>query len=556
MKAKDENTVKHSSILQKIVYGIVVPLIVILGITGVILNYRITNEVEEMQGNRLQTETDTAIELMEGYFKSYFSMLETMAALPVVQSVLQESSQKGGFFKESPYYGEIIEMLIEIQKLDPEAIQSLYIADFTTGQYLRWDERMPEAGWDITTRPYYQLVNEAQRTIVTPIFQNVAGVTVVSVSTPVFDSDGGQIIGIVNIDLGLDSLVDSMNDITVGNDGYLILFDSDNDIVSAKAEELVLKNVIEVGFSDDLVRKVVAQEAGNVMFQYQQVSYCGNIDFVDNLEGWCVLGIMPEEEYHGPAAAITTVVIVCFAACILMLTALCMMVGRRIIQPVKELSWVVGELAKGNLDVACTLSGDDELGYLAEGVRSLVDSLQTYILQVDGSYNMMEYLAYTDELTGIGNRMAFSEKLKEYEQTENIACVVADVNNLKLCNDKYGHSEGDKVIRDAAEIICKAFKGMGSCYRIGGDEFCILIPGAGKKEIHNALERVDVLVKEKNQERELPLSVAFGYAVREGLDESAEELFKRSDAMMYRKKCRMKQNNYGEKKPEQPSDKR
>lgn len=80
----------------------------------------------------------------------------------------------------------------------------------------------------------------------------------------------------------------------------------------------------------------------------------------------------------------------------------------------------------------------------------------------------LEKIAYLDSLTGLENRAAFTKELLSYAGNERGACVVADVNNLKLCNDRYGHLEGDKIISDAAECMFNAFKNLGKCYRIGG----------------------------------------------------------------------------------------
>lgn len=152
----------------------------------------------------------------------------------------------------------------------------------------------------------------------------------------------------------------------------------------------------------------------------------------------------------------------------------------------------------------------------------------------------LEKIAYLDSLTGLENRAAFTKELLSYAGNERAACVVADVNNLKLCNDRYGHLEGDKIISDAAECMFNAFKNLGKCYRIGGDEFCVLIADADREEIFAALGKLEELVNIKNTHRVMPLSIACGYAVRESSEESMEHLFNRSDEMMYDVKYRMK----------------
>lgn len=152
----------------------------------------------------------------------------------------------------------------------------------------------------------------------------------------------------------------------------------------------------------------------------------------------------------------------------------------------------------------------------------------------------LELLAYSDALTGLGNRMAFRKAISQFDVYGNAACIVADVNNLKLCNDRYGHQEGDKIIIDAADCIRMAFDGFGTCYRIGGDEFCVLIPEGKKEKLLEALDSVHLLIEEKNKYRAMNLSVAFGYAFRDSNSETTEHLFNRSDEMMYDVKYKMK----------------
>lgn len=151
----------------------------------------------------------------------------------------------------------------------------------------------------------------------------------------------------------------------------------------------------------------------------------------------------------------------------------------------------------------------------------------------------LEHMAYVDALTELGNRAAFSDELEICEGNPKVACVVLDVNNLKLCNDRYGHHEGDKIISDAAECIENAFGQLGKCFRIGGDEFSVLIQDKRQEEILEAIENLHQYIEEKNHHRIMPLSIACGYALRED-KESMEHLFNRADEMMYDVKFRMK----------------
>ena len=149
-------------------------------------------------------------------------------------------------------------------------------------------------------------------------------------------------------------------------------------------------------------------------------------------------------------------------------------------------------------------------------------------------------MAFTDALTGIGNRAAFAREMTAFAENGKAACVIADVNNLKVGNDRYGHEEGDQLIRDSAECIREVFDKSGVCYRIGGDEFCILIKEGDSAQIVDCIQQLEQLTAERNRSRKMPLTIACGYAIRESIQETMEEVFNRADEMMYDVKFRMK----------------
>lgn len=190
-------------------------------------------------------------------------------------------------------------------------------------------------------------------------------------------------------------------------------------------------------------------------------------------------------------------------------------------------------------DIGRRIVGDSGKEVIISIISDVTQKVQER-LEEQNMQQKMKVLAYTDALTGLGNRTKFNEKLQQCTQAEIFACIVADINNLKFCNEKYGHSEGDAMIVDVAQAIEAVYKNLGDCYRIGGDEFCVLIPQSEKEEILRTLEQVKAYMEVQNREREIPLSVAFGYAIQESAEERVKELFNRSAEMMHDVKCRMK----------------
>lgn len=152
-------------------------------------------------------------------------------------------------------------------------------------------------------------------------------------------------------------------------------------------------------------------------------------------------------------------------------------------------------------------------------------------------------LAVLDMLTGLSNRNAYISDIDGIKDYTDIMIVTFDLNNLKKCNDNRGHKEGDKYLLSAANMIREVFGLYGNCYRIGGDEFCVLIKGASNCPIKELLDKLEQKMLERNRNAELfPMYISYGYAVfDDNLDLNIEKTRDRADALMYEHKRRSKE---------------
>lgn len=98
-------------------------------------------------------------------------------------------------------------------------------------------------------------------------------------------------------------------------------------------------------------------------------------------------------------------------------------------------------------------------------------------------------LAHRDELTGILNRLAYSEACEECEKIPTMGVLFCDLNGLKYTNDNLGHKAGDKLLCDFADIIKSCFDEK-FCFRISGDEFVVFVPSTSEKTFINKYNRV------------------------------------------------------------------
>ena len=148
----------------------------------------------------------------------------------------------------------------------------------------------------------------------------------------------------------------------------------------------------------------------------------------------------------------------------------------------------------------------------------------------------LQEAAYFDQLTGLRNRNSFIQTADEYDREKcfPLGIVVGDVNNLKTVNDQYGHSPGDLMLQRIANILC-AVKPKGSLvFRTGGDEFVLLAPGVSKNEMEKFIADVYAKCKEAPAgDKEVPLSIALGYCMKEKAEDSVHYITDKADKEMY-----------------------
>lgn len=151
--------------------------------------------------------------------------------------------------------------------------------------------------------------------------------------------------------------------------------------------------------------------------------------------------------------------------------------------------------------------------------------------------------AYTDRLTQLGSRTAFTEDFEatedEIDKLKNVTVIMLDLNNLKKMNDVKGHAVGDELIKSLADCLIATFDKDGKIYRIGGDEFIILLKNTANSDIATYLDALRKNIDAQDNKELSNDTVAIGFAQRTDIlntDKSVYDLFKIADEKMYEDK--------------------
>ncbi len=154
--------------------------------------------------------------------------------------------------------------------------------------------------------------------------------------------------------------------------------------------------------------------------------------------------------------------------------------------------------------------------------------------------------ANIDVMTGFPNRRVFEDDTNALEKkpvADDFVYIVIDINGLKEVNDTYGHETGDKIIIGAADCIRKCFGNLGKMYRIGGDEFSVMI-NTDASALDGLFDKYEKSLKDWSEENGVVLSAAYGSASRSEFPQCRiRELAKTADDRMYAAKAAYYQQN-------------
>ena len=167
---------------------------------------------------------------------------------------------------------------------------------------------------------------------------------------------------------------------------------------------------------------------------------------------------------------------------------------------------------------------DIRITYLCIALSNLLLYIRHYkiMLQVDAVTGLLNRRCYDVNITDMGSRSVI---------------VLLDIDQFKRVNDTYGHSVGDLCLRSVAQELTAVYGRYGLCYRIGGDEFCVVL--------HDSLEKLPMLNQlflariQRLRERDSRMSgVSMGYAYYDAAASNIRDVIQEADTMLYRNKTR------------------
>lgn len=220
--------------------------------------------------------------------------------------------------------------------------------------------------------------------------------------------------------------------------------------------------------------------------------------------------------------------------------------------------WFKGELSMAEPFVARYVNSRGNILWLEDCARPICDEDGQTVGMMGTVRNVTDrmekeeirrFLNHRDSQTGLRNRNRYEKRIKELNSRSDcaIGLILLDMDNLKRINDTMGHKSGDELIRRVGGFISKRLSTNMTAYRIGGDEFIILMEGASQEAVDQWSMKLRHDLEHHNAQHALKMELSMGTAFASSTKGRMIELFEAADERMYADKNNRRTKRIGEK---------
>ena len=371
-----------------------------------------------------------------------------------------------------------------------------------------------------------------------PYITDNLDVRVISYDAPIYYK--GQFIGVVGIEIDYSAMAKEINSIKFYDNGYAFLTDADGTLFYhpyIDVAGLPEGSKMQVPYSD-------YAEQSSAQYLYNGV--LKEAVWLPLSNGMYLNITVPLSETEGEWRGLIINILICAVIALIAAGFFLIYFLKIITKPIEELTEAAEQVDKGDFDIDLSYDKDDEIGRLTRSFKKLSGNMKAHI-------NALNEQVFTDSLTHVRNKGAFLLAIEELQEQinngsidPNFALGEFDCDGLKRINDEYGHDKGDIYLEKACSTISDVFK-RSPVYRVGGDEFFIILKHEDFYNRNFLLERLDIVIDNINATAEEPWEqvwVSKGFAVYNPAEDNiVQKIIQRADKLMYenkreRKMCR------------------
>ncbi len=309
----------------------------------------------------------------------------------------------------------------------------------------------------------------------------------------------GTLIGVLGMDIPVDTMVEQVRPIKVYETGFASLCDASGHIFyHPNLSQGIVPELSDPSVSDMILQN---ESSGDTMIRYTAEGEKRQMSFSTLQNGMKLVITAPVKEINAPwISLVNRILLILIAAIVLFFTVL-MIALTATTRPLQRLTSAARKLAAADYDVELDYKGKDEVGELTDAFRLMRDKQKEYI-------DDLNRRIYTDDLTGLPNMRSFfllalEHKASMLEAGKKPALLYINLIGMKHFNRQYGFEEGNRLLCAFAEIL-KDHYGRRHVCRFSLDHFAAVVEEQGlEKELHEIFDAC----QEINDQRSLPVRV-------------------------------------------------
>jgi len=275
--------------------------------------------------------------------------------------------------------------------------------------------------------------------------------------------------------------------------------------------------------------------------------------------GWYATVEVPFDQAFAPVLAVVSRVFVIDLCVILLFSYLAYRITTRMVRPIETLSNAARNIAQGDFDHEIPEpSTHDEIGLLSRTFNDMMRRLRGYQSEIETANQSLlernielqqaketfQQLSITDGLTKLHNHRFFQDHLtREIKRVtrsrEPLSMLMADIDDFKSLNDRFGHAAGDELLEGLARVMNEMVRDSDLLARYGGEEFVVLAPNTDRAGAYRLAEKIRVNIAEHSfilddSLRPMAVTISIGVAQYQG---NRKNFFQATDRALYRAKA-------------------
>ncbi len=380
--AKEEKTKKinKKGIMYQIQSKIGISVVGVMALVTLLVIIVVYSLLTKANNTELQQDSEAAALQVEKYFAPFERTVEQQALSKNVKKLLKETG-KGQKLNTNVLYANVLSDMAELVSLDSANVQAVWVADIDANAVIISDGYVSGSDFEITSREWFKCTEVGKTTLTEPYVDVSTGNTVLSIATPVYD-EKGTAMGISGMDISVDAVINMMGNYTIGEEGYVMLVNSNGSFIYHPDAELIDTLIQDMDITDNVYAAIEKQSASQLRYTANGEKKYGYITPVGET-GFMAISCIPSGQYYSSLVTSIAMLVVVFAVGLVFIILSMGKTAGKIVKPLLELNENAMQLAAGNLNVTINAQTEDEVGDLGRSIEKTVARLKEYINYID-----------------------------------------------------------------------------------------------------------------------------------------------------------------------------